>query len=75
MTVISDFLLALALLLLAAWIVMFFAWGAFWQVWRYDADRDSIAPPAAWPRVVAIVPARNEAAAIDRTISAFARQN
>jgi len=43
--------------------------------WRYDADRDSIAPPAAWPRVVAIVPARNEAAAIGRTISALARQN
>ena len=75
MTIISDFLTGLALLLLALWIIMFFAWGAFWQMWRYDADRAFIASPATWPSVVAIVPARNEAANIGRTISSLAQQD
>ena len=65
---------ALAVLVLAIWLVLTFAWGGFWQVWRFDADRDAPAKPQEWPRVVAIVPARNEAGTIRETIESLARQ-
>jgi hopene-associated glycosyltransferase HpnB len=71
----SDIFLGLALLTLGVWLALITSWGAFWQVWRFDADRETVEPPAVWPSVVAIVPARNEAHTIAGTISCLARQD
>lgn len=72
---VSEFFFALTLLTFAAWLALIAAWGAFWQLWRFDADGEAVAEPAAWPSVVAIVPARNEARTIGDTVSSLARQN
>lgn len=65
---------AIAAIVLLIWIALTFAWGGFWQVWRFDADRGSLQKPNAWPRIVAVVPARNEAANIAECIASLARQ-
>jgi hopene-associated glycosyltransferase HpnB len=70
----SDIAFGLALLTLAIWLALIASLGAFWQVWRFDADRDSVPEPPAWPSVAAIVPARNEARTIGETIRSLARQ-
>jgi len=75
MTVVFDIILGLTLLTLAVWLVLIFSWGSFWQVWRYDADRDSALPLVVWPSVVVVIPARNEALTISETISGIAHQN
>lgn len=67
--------IGIAALTLLIWIYLFFFNGHFWQIWISDADREAVPPPAAWPSVIAIVPARNEAATIAQTVSALARQN
>jgi len=66
---------AVAALILLIWLALTFAWGGFWQVWRFDADRDSPKQPNVWPRVVAVVPARNEAATIAECVASLARQD
>jgi cellulose synthase/poly-beta-1,6-N-acetylglucosamine synthase-like glycosyltransferase len=60
---------------LLIWLCLVFARGRFW--WLRDFD-DDIAPHdelRAWPRVVAIVPARNEAETIARAVESLAAQN
>src|SRR5215470_1245272 len=71
----SFFAAILALLSLVIWLVLFFFWGGFWRIWEFDDDRGGIAPPAAWPGVRAIVPARNEASSIAAVVAALARQD
>lgn len=66
---------AVAVLVLLIWLALIFAWGGFWQVWRFDADRDSLEKPTVWPRVIAIVPARNEVATIAESVASLARQD
>ena len=56
---------------LAIWLYLFFARGNFWQL---QEDTGSPKPIARWPRVVAIVPARNEAGTIARSVSSLAKQ-
>jgi len=58
---------------LAVWLYLIFARGAFWL----NTERDEPAPPkpASWPRVVAVVPARNEAASIGESIGSLLRQD
>ena len=66
--------LILAGLTLLIWIVLTFFRGAFWQLRAFD---DDIAPhqiPSVWPRVVCVMPARNEAETIARAVSSLARQ-
>ncbi len=75
MSLASDILFGLALLTLAVWLVLFTAWGSFWQTWRFDSDGDSLPDPPAWPSVAAIVPARNECQTIAATIRSLARQD
>ncbi len=56
----------LAFLSLGAWLYLLTRRGRFWQ-----ADQrlpDAAAPPPAWPAVVALVPARDEAAVIGETV-------
>lgn len=62
----------IAILPLAIWLYLFFARGNFWQL-----HEENIEPKALkhWPRVVAIVPARNEAETIGRAVTSIARQD
>jgi hopene-associated glycosyltransferase HpnB len=65
------FLTTISLLI---WSVLAFFRGGFWQVQRFNADLQSIDAPAAWPRVLAIVPARNEAGTIARVADSLLKQ-
>ena len=62
----------LAAIPLAIWIYLFLARGSFWQL-----HEDDIVPKPLdnWPRVVAVVPARNEAENIARALSSLAKQD
>jgi hopene-associated glycosyltransferase HpnB len=62
-------------MVLIIWLLLFFAWGNFWQIWEFDSDRSQFPAPPEWPRVTAVVPARNEAASIEAVIRAFAAQD
>src|SRR5262245_37152816 len=65
----------LAFLSLAVWLVLFFLWGSFWRIWEYDADPTLAPPLKSWPSVVAVIPARNEAASIAPVVAALAKQD
>jgi hopene-associated glycosyltransferase HpnB len=71
----SAIFMALAAISFLIWIVLTFFWGAFWQLSAFDDD--AIPPVAlpAWPQVVAIVPARNEAETIARTVESLVQQD
>lgn len=58
----------------AAWLYLLVARGGFW---RADIrDEDSLPPaPGQWPSVAAIVPARNEADVIEKSLSSLLRQD
>jgi len=62
----------LAAIPLAIWIYLFLARGNFWQL---REDNIQPKPLAIWPRVVAVVPARNEAKTIAQTVSALCKQD
>jgi len=68
-------LLAVASISLAIWLYLACARGAFWRLRAFDDDTAKHEPPSAWPRVVAVVPARNEAAAIRQAIASLLQQN
>jgi hopene-associated glycosyltransferase HpnB len=68
-------LVFVSLMVLVIWLLLFFAWGNFWQIWEFDSDRAQFPAPPEWPRVTAVVPARNEAASIEAVIRAFAAQD
>jgi len=57
---------------LAIWIYLFLARGNFWQLREDDTQSQHL---ASWPRVVVIVPARNEAETIAQSVSSLARQD
>ena len=64
----------LALATLAAWLVLLFGRGGFWLA----RDVDSLSPysePAHWPAVTAIVPARDEADVVARSIGSLIAQD
>lgn len=65
---------ALALLALAIWAYLVLARGGFWLARERD-DRGEPAPPAAWPAVAAVVPARDEADVIARSIGSLLAQD
>ena len=66
---------AIAILSLAIWLYLAFARGMFWRLRPFDDDLAQHDPPPTWPSVVAIVPARNEAATIAQSIGSLLRQN
>ena len=74
MPISSSIFIALAAVSFLIWIVLTFFWGVFWKLSAFDGDA---IPPAAspWPRVVAIVPARNEAETIARTVESLLQQD
>src|SRR5215475_137710 len=64
-----------AVAVLAIWLYLVSGRGQFWWLREFD---DDIAPHdelRVWPRVVAIVPARNEAETIARCLESLAAQN
>jgi hopene-associated glycosyltransferase HpnB len=64
----------LGLLALAIWLYLLLGRGGFWLARERD-DGDSPAPPARWPSVTAVVPARNEADVIGQSIASLLEQD
>jgi hopene-associated glycosyltransferase HpnB len=64
----------LALPPLLAWLYLVFARGGFWMARERD-DRCAPAPPSTWPDVVAVVPARDEADVIARSVGGLLAQD
>jgi hopene-associated glycosyltransferase HpnB len=63
----------LSWLTLAIWVYLVFARGFFWRI---SGQNVSPAPaPTSWPKVVAIIPARNEALTIGASIRSLLRQD
>src|SRR6476620_9807903 len=61
----------LAMAALVVWLYLIAARGSFWL----SAERDGSGPaPAAWPDVIAVIPARNEAEGVGDTVSSLLRQ-
>ncbi|MBL6615003.1 MAG: glycosyltransferase [Reyranella sp.] len=67
-----TWLTSVGLLSLAVWLYMLLARGGFWLAREHD---DDVAPPTHWPSVVAVVPARNEADVIARSIGSLLAQD
>jgi hopene-associated glycosyltransferase HpnB len=65
--------LVIAVIALAVWLYLLVAHGAFWRC----TERDDWEPVALdrWPRVAAVVPARNEADGIAESVAALLRQD
>ncbi|GAC1619410.1 MAG: glycosyltransferase [Candidatus Acidiferrum sp.] len=66
--------LIVGFLSVAIWMILFFGRGGFWRLREFDGDREGIFAPAAWPGVIAIVPARNEAATIGQSVASLVGQ-
>jgi hopene-associated glycosyltransferase HpnB len=67
--------LLLAALCLLIWLYLALARGGFWRLRPFDDDAIYHAPPQMWPRVVACIPARNEAETIAQTLPALFQQD
>jgi hopene-associated glycosyltransferase HpnB len=65
---------ALALLPLLIWAYLVLARGGFWLARERD-DRNQPADPAAWPSVAAVVPARDEADVVARSVGSLLNQD
>jgi hopene-associated glycosyltransferase HpnB len=59
---------------LAVWLYMLLGRDMFWLFRERDTDQ-RLAPPAHWPSVVAVVPARDEADVIARSLGSLIGQN
>jgi hopene-associated glycosyltransferase HpnB len=66
--------LILAVLSLAVWVYLVAFRGRFWRC-EQRLDLDAPPPPAAWPEIVAVVPARDEADVIERSLSSLLEQD
>jgi hopene-associated glycosyltransferase HpnB len=60
---------------LAIWLYLALARGMFWRLSEFDDVLANHNPPAAWPSVIAIVPARNEAATIRQAVISLLQQD
>src|SRR5437763_16254184 len=68
--------LLIALLSSVIWIYLLAARGGFWRAHQRDDALPTIgATEAHWPSIVAVIPARNEAAIIGGSIGSFLRAN
>src|ERR1700689_3274907 len=66
--------LILGFLPLAIWLYLLLGRNGFWQLRERD-DEAALPQPARWPSVVAIVPARNEADVIQRSLGSLLAQD
>src|ERR1700683_1024444 len=64
-------------MVLALWLYLLAARGGFWQAAQRDDDSPTGGPAGglSWPAVVAVIPARDEAACVGETISSLLRQD
>jgi hopene-associated glycosyltransferase HpnB len=67
-------LIAFGLLPLAIWVYLLSARGGYWLTRERD-DRDELRGPVQWPSVTAVVPARNEADVIAKSIGSLLAQD
>ena len=72
---VNSLALILAVVSLLIWIVLTFLRGAFWQVLAFNDDISKQELLEKWPGVATIVPARNEADTIARTVESLAKQD
>jgi len=63
----------IAWIVLGMWLYLVVGRGGFWLV-RADGVRDE-PPPRLWPRVAAVIPARNEAATVGTTVRSLLAQD
>jgi len=63
----------IAIFALAIWVYLIVGRGFYWLAGERD-DLGEPAPPAVWPRVTAVIPARDEAATIGTTIASLLGQ-
>ena len=68
------FATAVGVLTLGIWLYLLLARGGFWLARERD-DRAEAPAPAAWPSVTAVVPARDEADVISRSIGSLLSQD
>jgi hopene-associated glycosyltransferase HpnB len=68
--VLAEIVASIALVI---WLYLILARGRFWL--NTERDEPAPPPPRAWPRVTAVVPARNEAEVVERSIGSLARQD
>jgi hopene-associated glycosyltransferase HpnB len=67
--------ISVGLVSVAIWLYLVFARGGFWRLRAFDDDLAEHATLSAWPAVVAVVPARNEAVTIGPTVAALLQQD
>jgi len=67
--------LVVASISVAIWLYLAIARGKFWHLREFDDDTQRHESPSAWPHVIAVVPARNEAATIQQAVSSLVQQN
>ncbi|MGB2624508.1 MAG: glycosyltransferase [Candidatus Acidiferrum sp.] len=65
----------IAIFTLGIWLHLFFGRGWFWRVKKLDADRSGGETAGEWPSVIAVIPARNEAASIAQVVTSLIRQD
>jgi hopene-associated glycosyltransferase HpnB len=65
----------LAGLSLLIWVYLTFFRGVFWQVRAFDDDLARHEAPQNWPRIVALVPARDEAGTVARAVESLVAQD
>lgn len=66
----------IAVIGLAAWLYLTLLNGGFWLASeREELEQPKCAPPKTWPRVTAVIPARNEADMLPRSLTSLALQD
>jgi hopene-associated glycosyltransferase HpnB len=70
-----SFTAAIALLALAIWLYLLLGRGGFWRCAQRDGRDEPAGEPERWPGVAAVVPARNEADMIPRSVASLLRQD
>jgi hopene-associated glycosyltransferase HpnB len=72
---VTPFALFIAILSALIWLYLLVARGSFFYLRPYDDDLAVHTAPSKWPSVVAIVPARDEAETIGRSVHSLLEQN
>src|SRR5258707_13607233 len=67
--------LIVAFIALGAWIYLLGFRGMFWRLRERDDLGNPVPDPSAWPSVVAVVPARDEAELIERSVGSLLAQD
>jgi hopene-associated glycosyltransferase HpnB len=67
--------LVVASISLAIWLYLAAARGQFWRLREFDDDTAKHEPPSTWPKVIAVIPARNEAATIAQAVTSLLQQD